>query len=123
MNKAKSVIAVGATLLGCVTFGGVAGAAPNPSSDRQAPLPAATCSGYGSVIVTADKLRIRSGKGTNYSTLKTVSKNDKLSCYPVESGGKYTACGATNATGWIPVDFRDDISWDGYVASACVKDA
>lgn len=120
MNKAMSVIAVGATLLGLVTSGGVAGAAPVP--DRQAPLPAATCSGYGSVVVTADKLRIRSGKGTNYSTLKTVSKNDKLSCYPVESGGKYTACGATNATGWIPVDFRDDISIDGYVAAACVKD-
>jgi hypothetical protein len=120
MNKAKSVIAVGATLLGFVTSGGVAGAAP--VTDRQAPLPAATCSGYGSVVVTADRLKIRAGKGTNFDTLKTVSKNDKLSCYPVESGGKYTACGATNGTGWIPVDFKDDISIDGYVAAACVKD-
>ncbi|MFE9750561.1 SH3 domain-containing protein [Saccharothrix saharensis] len=123
MNKAKSVIAVGATLLGCVTFGGVAGAAPNPPSDRQAPLPAATCSDYGSVIVTADTLRIRAGKGTNYDILKTVKKGDKLSCYPVETGGRYSACGVTNANGWIPIDFRGDISWDGYVASACVKDA
>ncbi|MCE6997225.1 hypothetical protein LZG04_20810 [Saccharothrix sp. S26] len=123
MNKAKSVIAIGATLLGCVTSAGVAGADPSPMSDPRAPLPAATCSDYGSVIVTADKLKVRAGKGTNYDVLKTVSKNDKLSCYPVETGGKYTACGLTNANGWIPIDFRGDIGWDGYVASACVKDA
>ncbi|MFD0205189.1 MULTISPECIES: hypothetical protein [Saccharothrix] len=120
MNKVKSVIAIGAALFGCVTFGGVAGA--EPVSDRQAPRPAATCADYDYVRVTTNKLNVRAGKGTNYDILKTVYRDDKLSCYPVETGGRYTACGTSNANGWIPIDFRGDVGIDGYVASTCVAD-
>lgn len=122
MNKAKSVIAVGATLFGWLTFGGVAGAAQDPGSDRQAPRPAATCS-TGWVEVDTDRLNVRSGPGTNYGVIDTVYRGDLLACGWLEAGGRYSACGVTNANGWIAVDLENDGAIDGFVASTCVVDA
>lgn len=122
MNKAKSVIAVGATLFGCLALGGAAWAAPAAESDRQAPRPAATCN-TGWVEVNTERLYVRSGPGTNYGIIATVYRGDLLACGWLEAGGRYTACGVTNANGWIAVDLQNDGAIDGFVASTCVVDA
>ncbi|CCH31711.1 SH3 domain-containing protein [Actinosynnema sp. NPDC047251] len=128
MNKTLSAITLATTLFGCATLGGVAGADPAPAAGLQSPadrtsIAAARCAGYGWVISNTDGLHVRSGPGTNYDILVTVNRGHRLSCFPVVAGGRYTACGTTDANGWIPVDRDGNARIDGYVASTCVRDA
>jgi hypothetical protein len=119
MRQSIAALAVGAAATLTLIGGGVAANAA-PAAVASTP---ATCSatGSGDVIVTTSTLTVRTGPGTNYAVQPpSVHGGDVLFCHPVRAGGRYTACGHSNANGWIPV-YRGSIGW-GYVASACVSD-
>lgn len=120
MRKSIAALAVGAALSATALVGSVADAAPAaPAAPASAP---ATCptSGSGDVIVTTTTLTVRTGPGTNYAAqAPSVHGGDVLFCYPVRTGGRYTACGHSNANGWIKIYRTQGF---GYVASACVAD-
>ncbi|WP_043723183.1 hypothetical protein [Kutzneria sp. 744] len=114
MRKSIAALAVGAAICATALAGGVADAAPASTP--------ATCptSGSGDVRVVTTNLTVRTGPGTNYAAqAPMVHGGDVLRCYPVRTGGRYTACGKTNANGWIEI-YRQ--AGFGYVASACVSD-
>jgi hypothetical protein len=121
MRTSIATLSVGAALSVTALIGSVADASPAaPAAPASTP---ATCpsSGSGDLIVTTTTLTVRTGPGTNYAAqVASVHGGDMLFCHPVRTGGRYTACGHSNADGWIPV-YRGGIGW-GYVASACVSD-
>ncbi|MFC0545263.1 hypothetical protein [Kutzneria chonburiensis] len=120
MRPSIAALAVGAAAA-LISIGGGAVAEAAPAAPASTP---ATCpsSGSGDVIVTTTTLTVRTGPGTNYAAQgAAVHGGDVLFCSPVRAGGRYTACGHSNANGWIPVYRGSRIGW-GYIASTCVSD-
>lgn len=118
MKKLISALGVGAAVAATV-LGGVTNVSAASASTLSTP---ARCASAGFAWTNA-KLAVRSGPGTTYPIVIWVQPGDLVSCYPVVVGGKYGACGYTNANGWIPVDVIGDARIDGYLPSTCLTDA
>ncbi|GAA3779975.1 hypothetical protein GCM10022225_80280 [Plantactinospora mayteni] len=99
--------------------GGVALAAPD-SAPRAVHTRGCTSSGL--VISKAANLPIRYAPNIGSTVFFVVQKNDVLPCWdspPVTVDGRYTACGVSQANGWIEVYTGND--W-GFTYQTCLLD-
>jgi hypothetical protein len=107
-------VAVASPSAGVSPTAGESGAVPSaPASSVPSPLPS------GSTPIewhaTADRLRVRSGPGTDYPTVLVLRQRQRITGQVVV-GGEYTVGGASR-TDWIKIDAGQP-GGGGYVAAA-----
>ncbi|MDT0530150.1 hypothetical protein RM555_14255 [Micromonospora sp. DSM 115977] len=99
--------------------------APGMTLAVQAPANAAysTQCATGTVESLANNLPIRASYSTSASVLEWGQMGDRFSCYRNQwaLGSRYTACGVSQANGWLHVITNNGMS-DGWAYMTCLED-
>ncbi|MEV5762956.1 hypothetical protein AB0L34_00035 [Micromonospora sp. NPDC052213] len=122
IGKTRAVLATVGSL-GLVLAAPAAPASANASGAGATAIGAnySTQCATGRIESIAANLPIRWEPFTDSPAFTTAQKGYQYNCIPntYALGGRYTACGVSNANGWIIIDFPDRV---GYTYMTCVKD-
>ncbi|MGW5349052.1 hypothetical protein ACWERV_00850 [Streptomyces sp. NPDC004031] len=119
-TKRFSALAAGSLLLAATgAFTASTAEAATPTASSVSPAYTDGCL-TGRVVSTAANLPIKSSPTLTAGTITTAQVGDQFNCLTYTTGDRYTACGHSNANGWLVIYFNS--GQRGYSYETCWDD-